>query len=633
MALTILIVEDEQSASRVLSGIAADVGLSARTTASGREAQELCATAFSSGQPFSAVILDLVLSELDGFQFAAAARAAPWGANLPLVVVSGIYKRLPEDFAERVRPAAFFAKPFEPAALRTTLSTLTGSQAGAPAAAALEGDAAKTPVASVLVKLLQEKATGVLTVSQDSSRRAITMQQGMVRFAQSNVRAETVGAAQIASGAIKQTSFDRAVAIAKQQNISLHEALAAARVMTPEQLRVALKQQTVDVCMGAIGLSAGQYRFERKTAEAVNGVPDMRTSPVALVVEGAKRLGKPAPARAWLEQHASEKLQRTQELDRETFGLKTFWPGESVTPLATGGRMVGEILPRIKPAELPLLQFLVMSGLLSVPGAAKAEAKPAEPAVSDVDLDAGKTFNAREQAARSALFADRDRLQGASHYEILGIAQNANAADIKNAWFAAAKKYHSDAFSGLELGSARRVAEDLFSRVNEANSVLSDANRRANYDVYLDRKAKGLPTDVGAILRAESTFQRGEALFRAGRWEDAEAQFREAISLNDSEAEFHAYLGMAMFRKSGNAQSGIPAAEKALEMDPRLRSGTVFLAQMYEAQGEVERAKSLLRKAIDKDPEFEHAKDELRRLRSPAPVQTKGGFLSRLLKK
>src|SRR5205814_9929522 len=93
MALTVLIVEDEQSASRLLSGIAAEVGLSARATGSGREAQQLCAQAADSGQPFSAVVLDLVLSELDGFQFAAAARAASWGAKLPIIVISGIYKK------------------------------------------------------------------------------------------------------------------------------------------------------------------------------------------------------------------------------------------------------------------------------------------------------------------------------------------------------------------------------------------------------------------------------------------------------------------------------------------------------------------------------------------------------------
>src|SRR5881394_3428478 len=146
MPLTVLIIEDEQSASRLLSGIAAEVGLSARATKSGKEAQDLCAQAAASGQPFSAVVLDLVLAELDGFQFANAARAAPWGANLPLVVVSGVYKQLPQEFAAKVKPAAFFAKPFEPAALRQALARLTGAQ---PAAPAMEGSLAQRPSAAL----------------------------------------------------------------------------------------------------------------------------------------------------------------------------------------------------------------------------------------------------------------------------------------------------------------------------------------------------------------------------------------------------------------------------------------------------------------------------------------------------
>src|SRR3989440_2893932 len=626
MALTVLIVEDEQSASRLLSGIAAEVGLSARTTASGKEAQELCSNAAASGQPFSAVILDLVLAELDGFQFGTAARAASWGARLPIIVISGIYKKLPEEFASRIQPAAFFAKLFEPAALRAALSKHSGADAAAPP---LEGPLSQRPTAAVMVQLLREKATGILTVAHDTSKRVITFQQGMVRFAQSNVRAETIGAAQIAAGLIKQTSFDRAVAVAKQQNIALHEALAAARVLTPEQLRVALKQQTSDVCVAALGMLVGTYRFEQKPVEAVSGVPDMRTSPVALVLEAAKRLGNPAAAKPWLEDRATEKLNRSPEVEREMFALKTFWPGEAVTPLATGGRPIGEILARVKLAAPPLLQYPCMGGLLTTPSSAPKRQAPAP----TVDDDKGKTFTAQEQAARAALFAERDRLKVSSQYQILGVPQTASAADVKAAWLAAAKRFHSDAFSGLDLGSARRIAEDLFTRVNEANSVLSDANRRAEYDVYVDRKEKGLPTDVGAILRAEGVFQRGEILFKSGRWEDAEGQFREAISLNHTEAEFHAFLGMAMFRRSGKPEEALPHVQKALGMDPRLHSGTIFLSQIYQAQGEVERAKSLLRKAIEKDPDFAEAKDELRRLRSQPAEQAKGGFLSRLLKK
>ncbi|HYZ89634.1 MAG TPA: tetratricopeptide repeat protein, partial [Myxococcales bacterium] len=155
---------------------------------------------------------------------------------------------------------------------------------------------------------------------------------------------------------------------------------------------------------------------------------------------------------------------------------------------------------------------------------------------------------------------------------------------------------------------------------------------RANYDVYLERKAKGLPTDVGAILRAEGIFQKGEMLFKAGRFQDAETAFREAISLNHSEAEFHAYLGMAIYRGRGKAQEALELVEKARAMDARLQSATVFAAQLHEALGDVEKAKSVLRKALAADPAFDGARAELSRLRSGAAEQKKG-FFDRLLKK
>ncbi len=611
MLPTVLIVEDEQSA------------------CSAKEAQELCAQASLSGSPFAAVVLDLVLAELDGFQFAAAARAASWGAELPIVVVSGVYKTLPPDFAARIKPAGFFAKPFEPAGLRDALAKFGGGGS----ANAREGSLEDKPAMHLFVELLRSKSSGTLTLTQDSTKRVITFQQGMVRFALSNLKSEAVGAPLVASGAVKQTSFDRAVALAKQQGTALHEALAAARVLTPEQLKVALKQQTTDVCLGGLAWESGTYRFEQKSPEAAAAAPDTRMSPVALVLEAAKH-GDAASARRFLEEHAQERVNRSPELEREMFALKSSWPGESVTPLATPNRSLSEMLARVKEKELLLLHSLCLSGLLLLSGGPKSVARQQllSQQTSD-ELDRGKTFTLKEAEARRLLFSERDRLKEASHYDVLGVSQGASVDDIKKAYFIAAKKFHSDAFSGMELASARKVGEELFAKVNEAYSVLSDKGNRAEYDVFVDRKAKGLPTDVGAILRAEGVFQKGEVLFKSGRWEDAEQAFREAISLNHTEAEFHAYLGMAIYRRTGQAESGLPHVEKSLELDPRLKSGTLFAVQMLEATGDLEKAKNVLKRAYEKDPDFAEAKNEYRRLKNKPAEQAKGGFLSRLLKK
>jgi len=64
------------------------------------------------------------------------------------------------------------------------------------------------------------------------------------------------------------------------------------------------------------------------------------------------------------------------------------------------------------------------------------------------------------------------------YYEVLGIAKNASDDDIKKSFRTLAKKYHPDANPG------DKSAEVKFKEINEAYSVLSDAEKRAAYDQY-----------------------------------------------------------------------------------------------------------------------------------------------------
>ncbi|MBT8400427.1 MAG: J domain-containing protein [Rhodothermia bacterium] len=64
-----------------------------------------------------------------------------------------------------------------------------------------------------------------------------------------------------------------------------------------------------------------------------------------------------------------------------------------------------------------------------------------------------------------------------NYYEVLGVSEDADAAEIKKAYRKLAQKYHPD----RNPGDAR--AEERFKAVQEANEVLSDAKRRKEYDV------------------------------------------------------------------------------------------------------------------------------------------------------
>ena len=64
------------------------------------------------------------------------------------------------------------------------------------------------------------------------------------------------------------------------------------------------------------------------------------------------------------------------------------------------------------------------------------------------------------------------------YYEVLGISKGASDDDIKKAYRAQAKKYHPDLHPG------DKEAEVKFKEINEAYGVLSDAEKRSQYDRF-----------------------------------------------------------------------------------------------------------------------------------------------------
>jgi curved DNA-binding protein len=64
------------------------------------------------------------------------------------------------------------------------------------------------------------------------------------------------------------------------------------------------------------------------------------------------------------------------------------------------------------------------------------------------------------------------------YYAILGVSKNASAEDIKKAYRQLARKYHPD------LNPGDKAAEAKFKEITEANEVLSDVDKRTQYDRF-----------------------------------------------------------------------------------------------------------------------------------------------------
>lgn len=86
------------------------------------------------------------------------------------------------------------------------------------------------------------------------------------------------------------------------------------------------------------------------------------------------------------------------------------------------------------------------------------------------------------------------------YYEVLGVPKDASERDIKKAFKAATLKYHPDKNQGKE-----KECEEIFKKIVEANSVLSDKDKRETYDKFgkqgLGENGGMNPDDIQDILK------------------------------------------------------------------------------------------------------------------------------------
>jgi predicted Zn-dependent protease len=110
---------------------------------------------------------------------------------------------------------------------------------------------------------------------------------------------------------------------------------------------------------------------------------------------------------------------------------------------------------------------------------------------------------------------------------------------------------------------------------------------------------------------SEKLMEQARQEYAAGKFADAERDFRELIKRDPSNVEGQVYLGQALFRQEKYTDSVLPY-EKARELE---RSGSKLtsdqhrilvdqLAMAYGIGGDLKKARTLLEDAIRQDPEY-----------------------------
>jgi curved DNA-binding protein CbpA len=252
-------------------------------------------------------------------------------------------------------------------------------------------------------------------------------------------------------------------------------------------------------------------------------------------------------------------------------------------------------------------------------------------------------------ALRGAIMELNDKLDQSSHFEILGVAENATPDEVNGMYMRALRMYHPDRLAAVGLRELAPQAERVMARMGEAASVLRDPKRRAEYVAARAGKKSESATAV-SLVDAEKSFQRGEVHLRKGDYGQAIEAFSDAIKVNPSEHQYRAYLAWARFddpraRKGVVAREALATLQQVVTADPRFARGFFWIGQIWKHLNDAIQAEKAFREAVRLDRGLVDAEREIRLLemrKSKAPASRPGqtatarqstGIFSKLLKR
>jgi curved DNA-binding protein CbpA len=152
----------------------------------------------------------------------------------------------------------------------------------------------------------------------------------------------------------------------------------------------------------------------------------------------------------------------------------------------------------------------------------------------------------------------------ADYYSILEVWPTASVEEIKRNYFRLAKLYHPDAAGDTPEN------RDRFKLINEAYSVLSDAQKRAMYDESL-RKTKN-SKDAVAIQEKDRrsamlSFAQAKEAMRGGRIDMAALLFKAAIKYDPTNPAYHSWYGFCLGMLNTRLHEARDACLKAIQME------------------------------------------------------------------
>jgi curved DNA-binding protein CbpA len=337
----------------------------------------------------------------------------------------------------------------------------------------VQGQLGEKLVADLVREISEKNSSGLLRLSRGKTIKAIFFESGAPRYAISNLADEQLDHILISAGLASHAQVEQARERAGKPH-RLASALVEMGVLTEDRMRGLVRQQVMGIVLSLFEWAEGDYAFDERI-RAAHDVP-LEITASDILLEGGR--------------HAAG-IQGVAEMIAPQAGVIV----KSNTKTARGGsgRLVpieSYVLSRIE-SPIAVSEVGALSGIsdedahrsvcaLVAAGFLRLMSEEKDLVEEQARAGDDSTDHLREEVARKLHF-----YTSADFYEVLGVARQATALEIKAAYYQLAKKFHPDRHRNAEHQDLRGKLESLFSFITQAYDTLSEPGPRATYDERL----------------------------------------------------------------------------------------------------------------------------------------------------
>jgi tetratricopeptide (TPR) repeat protein len=579
----------------------------------------------------------------------------------------------------------------------------------------VDGALSKGIVPGLLREIYVGRRSGWLRLVRGGERQSIRFQRGHIVNAHSNVLEDRLGEMLVRQGKLSAADLARATEIVVGEKARLGEVLTRLGLIDASGLEDAVALHVHEMLVKVFTWTEGSYQFEPEQDDAPVGELTLKSSTGELILEAVRALADPGVVREALGDMS--RVLRPSDDPLLRFQKLKLSPADgfllSRVDGATSARQVVELIP-LPPEDTersllcllatgavefattsrrdrPLLDDTTVSGrpapgsastprppsatptaaLPSVTAPSAAPATPPAPPVaaavapasSAVPAARPSTTGSTDAERRSEILEMKQALATRNHFEVLGISRASGEAEVKEAYFRLARRFHPDAHHSGSLSDLRDTLETVFIQLGEVYEVLRDPRRRNEYEERLGRQRAAAAADAPAAPAAVAPARqpappsatKPPALDDGDRERAAEQAVRNAGGLFDKEKYWDAIQLLeplvsempVRLRTRGrtllarcylkNPKWARRAEEVLLEVtrdDPKAVDSWALLGNIYEGKGIRTRALSMYKKALELKPDHEDASRYVlaHPPEEPQPEED-GGLLRKLFRK